>query len=81
MWMIRNFIGIGEIIYWIIYTVIVGCILGKAIMRYRNILVPILLHTIFNVFFLMPIHINVFVVLGILVANILFEKIERRLKN
>lgn len=81
MWMIRNFIGIGEIIYWIIYTVIVGGILGKAFMRYRNILVPILLHTIFNVFFLMPIHINVFVVLGILVANILFEKIERLLKN
>lgn len=81
MWMLRNLIGIGEIIYWILYTVIVGCILGKAFMRYRNILVPILLHTIFNVFFLMPIHINMFVVLSILVANILFEKIEGRLKN
>jgi len=81
MWMIRNFIGIGEIIYWILYTVIVGCVLGKAFMRYRDILVPILLHTIFNVFFLMPIHINMFVVLGILVANILFEKMERQFKN
>lgn len=81
MWMLRNLIGIGEIIYWILYTVIVGCILGKAFMRYRNILVPILLHTIFNVFFLMPIHINMFVVLSILVVNILFEKIEGRLKN
>lgn len=81
MWTMRNLIGIGEIFFWILYTVIVGCVLGKIFLRYRNILVPILLHTIFNVFFLMPIHINMFVVLSILVAIIVFERIEGKLKN
>lgn len=55
MWAMRNLIGIGEIVFWILYTVIVGCILGKAFIRYRNILVPILIHTIFNVCFLMSV--------------------------
>ena len=73
MWTMRNLIGIGEIAFWILYTVIVGCVLGKSFMRYRNILVPIFLHTIFNVFFLMPVHINMLVVLSILVAMIIFE--------
>ncbi len=81
MWIMRNLIGIGEIFFWILYTVIVGCVLGKIFLRYRNILVSILLHTIFNVFFLMPIHINMFVVLSILVAIIVFERIEGRLKK
>ena len=68
MWTMRNLIGIGEIAFWILYTVIVGCVLGKSFMRYRNILVPIFLHTI-----LMPVHINMLVVLSILVAMIIFE--------
>ena len=81
MWAMRNLIGIGENAFWILYTVIVGCVLGKSFMRYRNILVPVLLHTIFNVFFLMPVHINLLVVLSIWIAIILFERIEEKLKN
>lgn len=80
MWAMRNLIGIGEIVFWILYTVIVGCVLGKSYIRYRNILVPVLLHTIFNVFFLMPVHINLLVVLSIWIAIILFERIEEKLK-
>ena len=49
MWTMRNLIGIGEIAFWILYTVIVGCVLGKSFMRYRNILVPIFLHDVFDV--------------------------------
>lgn len=75
MWVIRNGIGMGEIVLWILYTVTVGCILGKSFVRYRNILVPVLLHTIFNVCFLMPIRINLVVVLSIGIAFDLFERV------
>lgn len=78
MWTVRNAIGIEELAFWILYTVIVGSILGKAYIRYRNILVPVILHTIFNVFFLMPIPINLVVVLSILIATTCFEKAKKQ---
>lgn len=81
MWVIRNGIGMGEIVFWILYTVTVGCILGKSFARYRNILVPVLLHTIFNVCFLMPIRINLVVVLSIWIAFVLFERVKDKQKN
>lgn len=65
MWMIRNAIGISEIAFWLMYTILVGNIIGKCMMRYKNILVPIILHTIFNVCFLMSIKAGVIVVLCI----------------
>lgn len=71
MWMIRNSLGLNDVIFWLIYTTLVGNILGICMMRYKNIFVPIMLHTIFNVCFLMPIQIGMITVLcvwlGILV--------------
>lgn len=62
MWMIRNAVGMNEIFFWLIYTALVGTILGKCMVRYQNILVPMILHTVFNVCFLMPIQKGVIVV-------------------
>lgn len=76
MWMIRNSIGLDEIAFWVIYTVLVGNILGTCMIRYKNILVPIILHTIFNVCFLMPIQMNVIAVLCIWVGVLIFWKIK-----
>ena len=74
MWMIRNSLGMDEIVFWFIYTVLVGCILGKCMIRYRNILVPMILHTVFNVCFLMPVKMGVIVVLFIWAAVYIFYK-------
>lgn len=76
MWMIRNSVGLYEIVFWLLYTVLVGNILGKCMTRYKNILIPIILHTIFNVCFLMQIKIGVIVVLFLWVTVLIFEKIK-----
>lgn len=76
MWAIRNSLSVKEIAFWLIYTVLVGSILCKSMIRYKNILVPIILHTIFNVCFLIPIKINVVVVLCVWIGDFIFEKIK-----
>jgi len=81
MWAIRNFIGIGEITFWILYTAIVGYLLGKSFIRYRNILAPVLLHTIFNVCFLTPISINLILVSSLWIASVLFERAKEKRVN
>lgn len=78
MWTMRNMIGIEEIVFWILYTVIVGVILGRLFLRYRNVLVPVLMHTILNACFLMPIHLNIIILVGILILYIIFEKINEK---
>lgn len=81
MWVIRNGIGMEEIVFWILYTVTVGCILGESFVRYRNILVPVLLHTVFNVCFLMPVRINLMAALSIWIAFILFQRVKDKQKK
>ena len=36
MWAIRNSLGLHEIVYWLVYTVLVGNVLGKSMIRYKN---------------------------------------------
>lgn len=76
MWMIRNSLELKEITFWLVYTVFVGIILGKCMAWYKNILVPVILHTIFNFCFLMTIRINVIVVLCVLVGVLIFEGVK-----
>lgn len=72
MWMIRNSLGLNEVIFWFMYTILVGNILGICMMRYKNIFVPIMLHTIFNICFLMPIKIGVIAVLCIWLGFLIY---------
>lgn len=51
MWVIRNSQGLIEVCVWIVYTVLVGIILGKCMTQYKNILAIAVLHTTFNVSF------------------------------
>ncbi len=81
MWVIRNSIGLNEIVFWLMYTVLIGSILGKCMVQYKNIIVPIILHTIFNVCFLMPIKISVIFVLCIWIGVLLFGKAKRKTSN
>ena len=76
MWIIRNSLGLIEIPLWLVYTVFVGVILGKCMTWYKNILVPILLHTIFNLCFLMPIQINVIVVACVWLGVLIYKKVK-----
>ena len=76
MWMVRNSLGLNEILFWLVYTVFVGNILGRFMIWYKNILVPIVLHIIFNLCFLMPIKINVMVVFCVLVGVLILGRIK-----
>ncbi len=78
MWMIRNSLGVNEVVFWLVYTVLVGNILGNCMIRYKNILVPIILHTIFNVCFLMKITISIMVVLGIWIGCLILKTVTEK---
>lgn len=78
MWMMRNSLELKEIPFWLVYTVFVGIILGKCMVWYKNILVPVILHTIFNFCFLMPIKVNINVVLGVLLGVLIFERVKEK---
>lgn len=81
MWMIRNSLGLNEIPFWLVYTVFIGNILGRCMIWYKNILVPIVLHTIFNLCFLMPIKINVWIVFGVLAGVLILGRIKEKKTN
>lgn len=76
MWVIRNSQGLIDVCVWIVYTVLVGIILGKCMTRYKNILAIAVLHTTFNVSFLMPVKGNVVAVLCLVIVLVVFEKIR-----
>lgn len=78
MWAVRNGLGPEEIVLWLVYTVLVGSILGKSMIRYRNILVPVVLHTIFNVCFLLPVEAGVAAVLCVWLGVFIFEKLSTK---
>ena len=78
MWMIRNSVGLDEILFWIVYTVFIGNILGRCMVRYKNIIVPVLLHTIFNLCYLLQIKVNALVAACILIGIIIYEEVEVR---
>lgn len=77
MWMIRNSLRGNEIPFWLVYTLCVGVILGKCMTWYKNILVPIILHTIFNICFLIPIEKNVIIVACVLLGMLVYNKLKR----
>ena len=78
MWMIRNSLGIKEIALWLVYTILVGIILGNCMIKYKNILIPIILHTMFNVCFLMPITKSIIIVLLICTGVIILKNSKRK---
>ena len=69
MWTVRNSISAPELPYWLIYTVLVGLILGIHMIKTENAAVPIVVHTVFNTALLTPVKISILAALFALICT------------
>ena len=67
MWIIRNSLGIEQIVCLCIWTLLVSVVLGMTYYRCRNILLIAILHATFNICYLAPMQYNI-VVLAIVIS-------------
>lgn len=67
MWIIRNSMGIEQILYFCIWTFLVSVVLGVTYYQCKNVVLVAILHTTFNICYLAPVKYNI-VVLAILIA-------------
>ena len=80
MWIIRNSLGMEQIVYLCIWTLLVSVVLGITYYQCRNILLIAIMHAIFNICYLAPIQYNI-VVLAIIifVGTLLYKKSGKKL--
>ena len=74
MWLIRNSLGVSEIMPLFIWTILVAVVLGILYHTFRNILSTALLHMIFNVCFLAPMIYNCIIIFLIIFVCLVFGK-------
>ncbi len=67
MWIIRNALGVEQIIYLCIWTFLISVVLGITYYQCRNILLIAILHATFNICYLAPMQYNI-VVLAIVIS-------------
>ena len=67
MWIIRNSLGMEQIVCLCIWTLLVSVVLGITYYRCRNILLIAILHATFNICYLAPMQYNI-VVLAIVIS-------------
>ena len=80
MWIIRNSLGMEQIVCLCIWTLLVSVVLGITYYQCRNILLIAIMHAIFNICYLAPIQYNI-VVLAIIifVGTLLYKKSGKKL--
>ena len=78
MWIIRNSLGIEQIVCLCIWTLLVSVVLGMTYYRCRNILLIAILHATFNICYLAPMQYNI-VVLAIVISvgTLFYKKLEK----
>ena len=74
MWIIRNSLGFGQIIWLCIWTVIVSVGLGMTYYQCRNILLTTMIHAAFNICYLAPMQYNVVILAIVISAGTLLYK-------
>lgn len=67
MWIIRNSLGIEQIVCLCIWTLLISVVLGITYFQCRNILLTAILHATFNIFYLAPMQYNI-VILAIVIS-------------
>ena len=79
MWIIRNSLGIEQIVCLCIWTLLVSTVLGITYYQCRNILLIAILHATFNICYLAPMQYNI-VVLAIVfsVGTLFYKKLEKK---
>ena len=80
MWIIRNSLGMEQIVYLCIWTLLVSIVLGITYDQCRNILLIAIMHAIFNICYLAPIQYNIVVLATIIfVGTLLYKKSGKKL--
>jgi len=79
MWIIRNSLGMEQIVCLCIWTLLVSIVLGITYYQCRNILLIAIMHATFNICYLAPIQYNI-VVLAIIifVGTLLYKKSDKK---
>ena len=79
MWIIRNSLSFGQIVWLCIWTVIVSVGLGMTYYQCRNILLTTMIHAAFNICYLAPMQYNV-VILAIVISagTLLYKKSAKK---
>ena len=76
MWIIRNSLGMEQIVCLCIWTLLVSIVLGITYYQCRNILLIAIMHAIFNICYLAPIQYNIVVLATIIFVAALLHKIS-----
>ncbi|MCI8772262.1 MAG: CPBP family intramembrane metalloprotease [Lachnospiraceae bacterium] len=74
MWIIRNSLSFGQIVWLCIWTVIVSVGLGMTYYQCRNILLTTIIHATFNICYLAPMQYNVAILAIVISAGTLLYK-------
>ena len=75
MWIIRNSLSMGQVVYLCIWTLLVSVVLGITHYQCRNILLIAIMHAIFNICYLAPVQYNIVVLATIFfVGTLLYKK-------
>ena len=74
MWIIRNSLGMEQIVCLCIWTLLVSVVLGIAYYQCRNILLIAIMHATFNICYLAPIQYSIVVLAVIFFVGMLFVK-------
>ena len=75
MWIIRNSLGMEQIVCLCIWTLLVSVVLGITYYQCRNILLSAIMHAIFNICYLAPVQYNIVVLATIFfVGTLLYKK-------
>ena len=74
MWIIRNSLSFGQIVWLCIWTVIVSVVLGMTYYQCRNILLTTMIHAASNICYLAPMQYNVAILAIVISAGTLLYK-------
>ena len=78
MWIIRNSLGMEQIVCLCIWTLLVSVVLGITYYQCRNILLIAIMHAAFNICYLAPIQYNIVVLATIIFVGALLYKNNHR---
>ena len=78
MWIIRNSLGMEQIVCFCIWTLLVSVVLGITYYQCRNILLIAIMHAAFNICYLAPIQYNIVVLATIIFVGALLYKNNHR---
>ena len=79
MWIIRNSLGMEQIVWLCIWTLLVSAVLGIIYYQCRNILLIAIMHAAFNICYLAPIQYNIVVLAIIIFAGTLYYYLRKKL--